>query len=156
MSSSLIEEACHDRLAGAGIIGQQKPQGLPRKHFTVDGRNLVRERFDLRSTDGEVRIEKVGKPDAIRLRSQAQKPTVGIESICPTTADEFEAYLLAAIYETLSDLTIGPKHEVDRVRTKSRNGYNFRDPVGIETFQSGSWLNFLECGHMLTSCRIGH
>ena len=60
----LDQQPGHDRLAGAGIVGEQEAQRLARQHLAVDGRDLVRQRLDLRGADGEVGIEQVGKPDA--------------------------------------------------------------------------------------------
>ena len=38
----LDEQSCHDGLAGTWIIGEQEAQRLTRKHFAINGRNLVR------------------------------------------------------------------------------------------------------------------
>ncbi len=38
----LDEETGHDRLAGAGVVGEQKAQRLARQHLLIDGGNLVR------------------------------------------------------------------------------------------------------------------
>ena len=40
------EQTRHDRLAGAGIVGKQKAQWLPRQHGLIDRRNLVRQRVN--------------------------------------------------------------------------------------------------------------
>ena len=40
----LDEQAGHDGLAGAGIVGQQEAQRLARQHLLVDGGDLVRQR----------------------------------------------------------------------------------------------------------------
>src|SRR6266511_2901053 len=42
----LHEQAGHDRLAGSGIVSQQKTQRLTRQHRLVDGGNLMWERID--------------------------------------------------------------------------------------------------------------
>lgn len=42
----LDEQACHDRLAGAGIVGQQEAQRLARQHRLVYRGDLVRQRID--------------------------------------------------------------------------------------------------------------
>ena len=47
------EQPGHDRLAGAGIIRQKKPERLPRQHLAVNGSDLMRQRVDHRSVDGE-------------------------------------------------------------------------------------------------------
>jgi hypothetical protein len=43
----LDEEAGHDRLAGSRVVSQQKSQRLAREHFPIDGRDLMRQSFDL-------------------------------------------------------------------------------------------------------------
>jgi hypothetical protein len=44
----LHQEAGHDCLAGAGIVGEQEPQRLARQHRFVDGRDLMRQGIDYR------------------------------------------------------------------------------------------------------------
>src|SRR6266852_20303 len=61
----LNKQSCHDGLTGAWIVGEQEAQRLTRKHFAINGRDLVRQRLDLGRPDGEIRIEKVCESDAI-------------------------------------------------------------------------------------------
>ena len=63
----LHQETRHDRLAGAGIVRQQKAQRLARQHGFVDRRDLVRERINDRGMHGQHRIEQVGEADALRF-----------------------------------------------------------------------------------------
>jgi hypothetical protein len=42
----LDEEARHDRLARARVIGEQEAQRLTRQHGLIDRGDLVRQRFD--------------------------------------------------------------------------------------------------------------
>lgn len=76
----LDEQSCHDRLAGAGIVGKKESQGLPGQHLLIDGRQLMRERLNIRAVYGEERIEEVGELDALRLRNQTQELAVAIET----------------------------------------------------------------------------
>ena len=48
-------QAGHDRLAGAGIVGEQEADGQLRQHVVVDGDPLVRQRVDLRDLGREGR-----------------------------------------------------------------------------------------------------
>ncbi len=41
----LDEETRHDRLASAGVVGEEEAQRLAGQHRLVDGRDLVRERI---------------------------------------------------------------------------------------------------------------
>ena len=58
---------CHDRLTRAGVVGQQKAQRLAGQHRLVDGRDLVRQRFDQGGVHGQHGVEEVGEADAVGL-----------------------------------------------------------------------------------------
>ena len=45
------KEPCHDGLPCPGVVGEEKAQGLARKHRLVDGRGPVREGIDERGVD---------------------------------------------------------------------------------------------------------
>ena len=77
----LDEQSRHDGLAGAWIVGEQEAQRLTRKHFAVNGRDLVRQRLDLGGADGEVGIEKIGQTDAIGFGGQPEQAAVGVEGV---------------------------------------------------------------------------
>ena len=47
-------EAGHDRLAGAGVVGEQEPQRGPLDQLTVDGLDLVRERLKIRRVTASI------------------------------------------------------------------------------------------------------
>ena len=79
----LDEQAGHDGLAGAGIVGEQEAQRLARQHGLVDGRDLVRQRIDQRGVDGQHRVEQVGEADAVRLGDQAEQGAVAVEAPGP-------------------------------------------------------------------------
>ncbi len=69
----LDEEAGHDRLAGAGVVGQQEAQRLAGQHLLVDGHDLVRQRLDEAGVDGQERVEEVGEADAVGLADEAEE-----------------------------------------------------------------------------------
>src|SRR4029077_1675283 len=56
----LDEEPRHDRLACAGIVGEQEAQRMAGQHFSIDCRYLVRQRIDFGGMDCEIGIEEVG------------------------------------------------------------------------------------------------
>ncbi len=60
----LDEEPGHDRLAGAGVVREQEPERLAREKLLVDGLDLMRQRLEIRSVNGEVGIEEIREPDA--------------------------------------------------------------------------------------------
>ena len=90
-------EAGHDRLAGAGVVGQQEAQRLARQHRLVDGRDLVRQRLDVGGVDGQHRVEEVGQADALRLGDQAEEGAVAVEAPGAALLDELQARLVVAV-----------------------------------------------------------
>ena len=85
----LDEQARHDRLAGARVVGEQEAQRLARQHRLVDGRDLVRQRLDDRGVDRQHRVEEVRQPDALRLGDepeQAPSPSKLHGRPCSTTS----------------------------------------------------------------------
>jgi hypothetical protein len=105
------------------------------------------ERLDLRGANGEIRVKQIGKTDAVRLGRQPKKATVGVECVGSSGLKELEAAFLASIDEALTDPAIHPEHEIQGVRSKSRDLNDLRDPGGIETAQSGFWLDVLKGVH---------
>ena len=90
----LDEQAGHDGLAGAGVVGEQEAQRLARQHRLVDGRDLVRQRLDQRGVDGQHRIEQVRQADAMRLGDEAEQRAVAVEAPGPALLHDFEARLV--------------------------------------------------------------
>ncbi len=58
-------EVCHDGFTGSWVVGQQESQRLAWQHFAIDGRDLVRQRLNLRRADGEIWVKEMGKPNAM-------------------------------------------------------------------------------------------
>jgi len=63
----LVEQAGHDGLAGARVVGEHESQPRLRQHVPVDGDDLVREAAHARHRDGEVRVVGEGEFDAVGL-----------------------------------------------------------------------------------------
>ena len=78
----LDQQAGHDRLSGAGVIGQQEPQRLARQHLAIDRRDLVRQGLDQAGVDGEVGVEEVRKLDPVGLGDQPEQTAVSVEGPC--------------------------------------------------------------------------
>ena len=55
----LDEQTGHDRLAGAGVIRQEKAERLPPQHLALDGGDLMRQRVHHRGVDGEKRVKQM-------------------------------------------------------------------------------------------------
>ena len=79
----LDQQPGHDRLAGAGVVGEQEAQRLARQHRLVDRRDLVRQRLDERGVDGEHRVEQVREADALRLGDEPEERAVAVEAPGP-------------------------------------------------------------------------
>ncbi len=76
----LNEQAGHDGLACAGIVGEQEAERLARQHALVDGGDLVREGLDHRGVNGEDGIEEMREMDALCLRDEAKQRAVTVEA----------------------------------------------------------------------------
>ena len=117
----LDEQARHDRLAGAGIVGEEEAQRLTREHLAIDRRDLMRQRLDLRRRDGDVGVEEIGEPDAVRLGGEPKQAAVGVEGVGPARLDELKARLLAAHNQALADAAVDAEDDVQRVGAELRD-----------------------------------
>ena len=72
-------ETRHDRLAGTGIVGQNKPQRLSGQHRFVDGGDLVGQRIDVRGVDRHHRVEQESEVDPLRFAGQLKGGRVTVE-----------------------------------------------------------------------------
>jgi len=86
----LDEQPRHDGLARAGIVSQQESQRLAGQHGFIDRRDLVRQRVDEGSVDGQHRIKQVGEPDAVRLGHQPVQRAVAIKTPRPARSHDFQ------------------------------------------------------------------
>ena len=92
----MIKQPGHDRLAGAGIVGEQEAQRLARQHRFVDRRDLVRQRIDERRVDRQHGIEQVRQADAMRFGDEPEESAVAVEAPRPAHFDDFEARLVVS------------------------------------------------------------
>ena len=60
----------HNRLARAGIVGEQEPHARQLEEVLVDRLELVRQRIDLRDRQAEVGVELVGDAQGVSLEAQ--------------------------------------------------------------------------------------
>ncbi len=95
----LDEQAGHDGLAGAGIVGEQEVQRLAREHLLVHRRDLVRQRQDVGGAHRKQRIEEVGELDATRLAHEAEERAVGAERPGAAGRLDPEARLVVAVQQ---------------------------------------------------------
>ena len=100
----LHQQAGHDRLAGAGVVGQQEAQRLARQHRLVDRRDLVRQRLDVGGVDGQQRVEEVRQADALRLGHQAEEGAVAVKAPGAALLDEFQARFVVPVEQHVGRL----------------------------------------------------
>ena len=93
----LHQESRHNGLSGTGVICQHKPKWLPGEHFFVDSRYLVRKWLYGGRMHGQVRVEQVGKMDAICLGHQPHTVGIGIEAPRQRFLGEFHLGSLVGI-----------------------------------------------------------
>ena len=74
----LAEQPGHDRLAGAGVVGQQEAQRLAGQHLVVDSIDLVRQRVEVRRLNGEERVEQVRERDPLGLGHEPEEAAVAV------------------------------------------------------------------------------
>ena len=71
-------EPGHDRLARAGVVGQQEPQRDARQQLLVDRANLVRQRVNVRAVDRDHRVIQRRVLDPQRLGCEPELVRIGI------------------------------------------------------------------------------
>ena len=98
----LHQEARHDGLAGARVVGQQESQRLARQHRLVDRRDLVRQRFDQRGVDSQNRIEQMREPDAVGLGDEPEQTAVAVETPGPALLNDFESRLVVTVKKRIA------------------------------------------------------
>ena len=99
----LDEQPGHDRLAGAGVVGEQETQRLARQHRLIDRGDLVRQRIHLRGLHREQRVEEVRERDPLGLGGQAEERAVAVETPGPLFLGEFEAVFVAPVEQAFID-----------------------------------------------------
>ena len=127
----LDEQAGHDRLAGAGVVGEQEAQPRLRQHLLVDGLDLVRQRADARQADGELAVVGVGQPDAGRLDEEAQ--ALGIDR-----ANGRHGFRL--VFQESADVLFGEHRLIELpcrqantdFHARAKRAYRFDDDVALK------------------------
>ena len=77
----LDQQAGHDGLAGAGIVGQQEADARQLHEVVVNGFELVRQRIDAGDREREVRIVLVGQTETQCLDAQAKPFRIAVERL---------------------------------------------------------------------------
>jgi hypothetical protein len=142
----LDEQTRHDRLAGAGVVGEEEAQRLARQHRLVDRGDLVRQRVHERGMNREHGVEEVRQADAVGFRDEAEEGAVAVEAPGSARFDHCEARLVVAVEDLVGDAAIGAAvDECEGIRavpghTDHRDQRIRQDPaegrVGLKVFES--------------------
>ena len=144
----LDEQARHDRLAGAGVVGEQEAQRLARQHGLVDGGDLVRQRFDDGGVDREHRVEEMRETDALRLGDETEQRAVAVEAPRPTLLHQFEPGLVVPIEQFVRHLAGGRLvGQLEGLGAEPLHADDDHHRVGDDAPHRGTWLKFLELDH---------
>ena len=95
----------HDRLARAGIVGEQEAERGSAQEFAVDGLDLVGERLQIGGMHREHRVETARHTDAQRLGGELERVGVCREVVC-SPLDDIQAGLVIAVQDALVESRI--------------------------------------------------
>src|SRR5690349_9897371 len=101
----LHEEASHNRLACPRIVCKQEAQWLTRQHRFINRSDLVWEWLNNRGVDSQDGVEKMSKPDALRLRDKAKQLAIAIRPPGPTNLNNFDPWLVVTVQELVRYLS---------------------------------------------------
>ncbi len=141
----LDQQPGHDRLARAGVVGQQKAQRLARQHRLVDRRDLVGQRLDERGVDRQHGVKQVRQVDAVRFGDQAEQRAVAVEAPGPPLLDNLQPRLVVAVEDLVRDATLGrPVDQRERAPAVPFDAHDRDSPVGQEAAHGGVGLQVFE------------
>ena len=95
----------HDRLARAGVIGEQEPQRGPAEQLAVDSLDLVRQRLQVGGVHREHRVEPARHADPQRLGGQLERAGVRGQ-VVRGPLDDLQAWLVVAVQDALVELAV--------------------------------------------------
>lgn len=134
-------------MPAAGLIRQQKAEGLAGQHVAVDAGDLVGQRFDQRGMDRQDRVEQVGQVDAVGLGRQPEQLPIGTEAPGLPDLDRFQVGFIGAEQQLRARLAIAalveqlhrgravPLHIDDGYRLAGNNPLDLE--AGFQVFQFG-------------------
>ena len=144
----LDEEPCHDGLASAGIVREEKAKGLTREHLPVHGRDLVGERIDARGVDRDVRVEEVRETDPVRLGDEPKERAVTVEGPGTPGLDQLQGGLLVAVDEAIANRACGIlERELRGLIAEPLALHDLGGPAGCQSLDVGSRLQVLKVCH---------
>jgi hypothetical protein len=145
----LDEQSGHDGLACAGVIGEQESQRLTGEHGLVDGRDLVRQRFDEGRVHSQHRVEEMRQTDAMRLRNQAEQMPVAVEAPRAAVLHDLEARLVMAIEQLVGNAARRSFiSQLQSLGAKPLHADHRDDLLRQNSPDCGGWLEIFEAGHV--------
>ena len=141
----LDEEPRHDRLARAGIVGQQEAQRLPRQHRLVDRGDLMRQGLDHRRVNGQHRVEQVGETDALRLGYQPKQGAVAVEAPRAPLGDDLQPVLGVAVEQLVGDRAFRRlAGQLERLRAEPLHADDRHRVVRMHAADGAAWAKVLD------------
>ena len=150
----LDQQPGHDRLAGAGVIGQEEAQRLPGQHRLVHGRDLVWQRLDHRRVNRQHGVEQMGEADALRFGDQPEQRAVAVEAPRPPLVDDLQAGLVVAVQQLVGD-GAGRRlvRQLQRLGTEPLHADDRHYAVGVNASYSAARLQLFKIHHSTTTTR---
>ncbi len=147
----LNEEAGHNGLAGAGVVGQQEAQWLARQHLAIDRGDLVWQRLNEGGMYSQQRIEEISQVDAVGLGNQSEQRPIAVETPGKADSGDLEAGLAVAVENLVAEVT-------SSIAVGEGNGY-ITMPLYIHYRDEGIWEDtFYRCSpsQLLQLCHRIH
>ena len=136
----LDQQPRHDGLAGAGVVGQEEAQRLPRQHRLVDGGDLMRQWVDDRGVDCQHGVEQMCEADTLRFGDQPKERPVAVEAPGPPLGDDLQAGLVVAVQQLVGDRA-GQRlvRQLERLRAEPLHADDRDHAVGMHTPDGATW-----------------
>ncbi len=146
------EEAGHNGFARAGVIGQQKAEGLAGQHVVVHGGNLVGQRLHQRGVNRQVGVKQVSQTDALGFGHQAQQAAIGLKTPGATLSHQLQSRLLLPKEQLMVRLAgsvfVG---QLDHVAAVPLNINNRSQAGGHQAPDRRAAIQVFESGHPIES-----
>jgi hypothetical protein len=142
----LDEQARHDRLARAGVVGQQEAQRVAAEQIPVDRPDLVRQGPHIAGAHREHRVEHPGVGDPLGLGRQLEMGAVGVERPPPGRGLP-QAGLVGEVEHLLPECPgSGPVGEFDRIAVPvdRQDGHRL---AGDDTVELLAWGEIRQSNH---------
>ena len=135
----------HDRLPGAGVVGQQEPQRGPLQQLPVHRLDLVRQRLKVTGVHREHRVEPGRHPDPQRFCGQLEQRPVRGEVVSGRRFSQREPRLVVAVEQPLIQAPVrSPEGQLERVGADPPHGNHRHRAVADDAADQRAWGYVLE------------